>query len=415
MIENKVEITSYQKMNDRICSLLVSNHSLACLYIDCSNMNKIEGHFGKKIYLDVLKKIHRLLLDIKGKYLRQDDIIVSNGVAGDEFFVFLAKKRYDRDFYPTDLESLCNRITALLNNSVNPVTIPYLRGRPKIAVGYAVIIHNPLIRDERLINKLTEDAKHMSTYQEFKRQMRNKEKLQELILKKSIKTVFQPVVDFTNNEIIGYEALTRGPEGTEYEYPYILFDVAEETDLLFELDRLCRKEAFQNARGINPKYKLFLNCQPSAVLDPEFRDSYLESLLEDSNINPFNVVLEVTEREAVKDYDLFKEAATYYSDIGFAIAIDDTGTGYSSLESVVELKPKYIKLDISLIRGIYKNILKQELIKAIVGLSKKMHSIVIAEGIEAEDELNTLKEIGINFGQGFFFAKPAPPFPDICR
>jgi EAL domain-containing protein (putative c-di-GMP-specific phosphodiesterase class I) len=141
----------------------------------------------------------------------------------------------------------------------------------------------------------------------------------------------------------------------------------------------------------------------------------LESLLEDSNINPFNVVLEVTEREAVKDYDLFKEAATYYSDIGFAIAIDDTGTGYSSLESVVELKPKYIKLDISLIRRIYKNILKQELIKAIVGLSKKMHSIVIAEGIEAEDELNTLKEIGINFGQGFFFAKPAPPFPDICR
>jgi EAL domain-containing protein (putative c-di-GMP-specific phosphodiesterase class I) len=135
----------------------------------------------------------------------------------------------------------------------------------------------------------------------------------------------------------------------------------------------------------------------------------------DSKINPFNVVLEVTEREAVEDYDLFKEAATYYSDIGFAIAVDDTGAGYSSLETVVELKPKYIKLDISIIREIDKNILKQELIKAIVGLSKKMHSIVIAEGIETEEELNTLKEIGINFGQGFLFGKPAPPFPDICR
>jgi CheY-like chemotaxis protein len=236
----KSEITSYQKMNDRICSLLVSNHSLACLYIDCSNMNNIEGHFGKKIYLDVLRKIHNLLSDIKGKHLRQDDIIVSNGVAGDEFIVFLAKKRYDRDFCPTDLVGICNRITALINNNINPVTIPYLRGRPKIAVGYAVIIHNPLIRDERLINKLIEDAKLMSTYQEFKRQMRNKEKLQELILKESIKTVFQPVVDFTNNEIIGYEALTRGPEGTEYEYPYILFDVAEETDLLFHYFKIQR-------------------------------------------------------------------------------------------------------------------------------------------------------------------------------
>ncbi len=111
--------------------------------------------------------------------------------------------------------------------------------------------------------------------------MRNKEKLQELILKESIRTVFHPIVDLVKNEILGYEALTRGPAGTEYENPYILFDIAQETDLLFELDRLCRKKALQNAFGINPKHKLFLNCLPSAVLDPEFRDAYLQSFLKD--------------------------------------------------------------------------------------------------------------------------------------
>lgn len=407
------KIPAYLEVIDDISALMVNNLSLSALYINCSRINKIERLFGKKVYLDVIKKLHELILNLKGSEIRKDDIIVANNSTGDEFYVFLSKKREDKSFFPNDLEFLCDRITDLLNNLVAPITFPFLRGRPKIVVGYAVLIHNPLIRDERLINKLMDDARLMSTYQEFKRLMRNKEKLQELILKGSIRTVFHPIVDLISNKIMGYEALTRGPEGTEYENPYILFDIAEETDLLFELDRLCRKKALQNARGLNPDHKLFLNCLPSAVLDPEFRDSYLKSFLEDLKINPLNVVLEVTEREAIENYDLFKEAVQYYSDLGFAIAVDDTGAGYSSLETVVELKPQYIKLDISIVRGINKNILKQELIKAIMGLSRQMKSVVIAEGIETEEELETLREIGIMVGQGFLFAKPAPPFPKI--
>jgi EAL domain-containing protein (putative c-di-GMP-specific phosphodiesterase class I) len=96
----------------------------------------------------------------------------------------------------------------------------------------------------------------MAKYQEFRIRMRNKEKLQELILKESIKTVFQPIVDLIKNEVIGYEALTRGPEGTEYQNPYLLFDVADETELLFELDRLCRKKAIRTRQVL----KSTINC-----------------------------------------------------------------------------------------------------------------------------------------------------------
>lgn len=402
-----------QEVIDDISSLLINNLSLSALYINCSKISRIERHFGKKIYMDILKKIHKLILELKGKEIRRDDIIVLNGMEGDEFLVFLAKKRENKDFFPNDIEILCERITDCLNNSIFPITFPYLHGRPKVVVGYAVVIHNPLIRDERLINKLIEDAKLMSNYQEFRRLMRNKEKLQELILKESIRTIYHPIVDLENLKIIGYEALSRGPQGTEYENPYMLFDFAEETDLLFELDRLCRKKALQNSKGLKHGHKLFLNCLPSAVLDPEFRDSYLKTFLEDLKLAPVNIVLEVTEREAIENYDLFREAITYYSDLGFAIAVDDTGAGYSSLETVVELKPAFIKLDISIVRGIDRNILKQELIKAIIGLSREMGSKVIAEGIETKEELATLKSIGINIGQGFLFAKPGPAFPEI--
>ncbi|MGD0887373.1 MAG: EAL domain-containing protein, partial [Thermodesulfovibrionales bacterium] len=248
-------IPTYQEAIDDINAVLVNNLSLSALYINCSAINKIERQFGKKVYLDVLKKVHEVIVNIKSIHIRQGDFIVSTG-SNDEFIIFLSKKREEKAFYPSDLESLCERLSLILNESIFSVTFPYLRARPKISVGYAVIIRNPLIRDERLINKLIDDAKLMANYQIFKGMMRNKEKLQELILKESIHTVFQPIVDLAHNEIIGYEALSRGPVGTEYEFPYLLFDVATEMELVFELDRLCRKKALQSAKGIFPERKL---------------------------------------------------------------------------------------------------------------------------------------------------------------
>lgn len=412
--ENKIPV--YQDMIAALSELLAKNLSLSALYINCSNISKIEAMCGKKVYQDIIRKIHAVISEMREGIIRTNDIIVSNNTGSEEFTIFLSPKRNEKEFCASDLETLCTRITDYLNKTVFPITFPYLRGGPKITVGYAVIIHNPLMRDERLLNKLIDDAKQMANYYQFKRVMRYKEKLQELILKESIRTIYQPLVGFNSSEsfqIIGFEALTRGPQDTEFENPYILFDAAAESDLLFELDRLCRKKALQNAHGIGNNYKLFMNCLPSAVLDPQFRDAYLKSLLEELRLTPFNIVFEITEREMIENYDLFNQAVKYYTDLGFAIAVDDTGAGFSSLETVVELKPQYVKLDISLVRGIEKNPLKQELIKAIQSLSKQMNSLVIAEGIETKEELATLMQIGIKVGQGFLFAKPGPAFPEI--
>lgn len=414
-VKDNKGIPIYHELIEDIKSLLINNSVLAVLYINCSRVNKIEKMFGKKLYNDIRMNIKNIILNMMGKEIRHDDIIASNTPESDEFLIFLGKKREDRIFYPTDLESLSGRVTDYLDNSIFPVTFPYLRGRPRINVGYAVVLHNPLIKSERLINKLIEDAKIMSNYQEYKRLMRNKEKIQELIMKESINTVFQPIVRFEDNKVIGYEALSRGPAGTEYENPYLLFDAAAEADVLFELDRLCRKKALINSRSINPGHKLFINCFPTAVHDPEFRDAYLTSFLEEVKINPVNIVLEITEREAIENYELFKEAVAYYSGLGFSIAVDDTGTGYSGLETLFELRPDFIKVDMSIVRGIDKNKVKQELAKALIALSKELNSTVIAEGIETEEELHALREIGVKIGQGFLFARPDTLFADIKR
>ncbi len=135
--------------------------------------------------------------------------------------------------------------------------------------------------------------------------MRHREKLQELILRESVTTFYQPIIDFNRFEILGFEALSRGPQGTEFENPHNLFDAAAEADLHFELDRLCREKALQNAQGLNYNHKLFINCLPSSMFGLQYREAYLKSLLEELRIVPLNIVLEIVERDAIENFDLF--------------------------------------------------------------------------------------------------------------
>lgn len=115
---------------------------------------------------------------------------------------------------------------------------------------------------------------------------------------------------------------------------------------MFERDRLCRRKSFFNASALEKDRRLFINCLPATVHDPAFRGEALDALLLKTNLSPERVVMEISEKAAIENYTLFRSAADYYTDLGFAIAVDDTGSGHSSLETVVELKPKFLKLDI---------------------------------------------------------------------
>jgi EAL domain-containing protein (putative c-di-GMP-specific phosphodiesterase class I) len=210
--------------------------------------------------------------------------------------------------------------------------------------------------------------------------------------------------------ILGYEALTRGPEGTEFESPYMLFDIATESDLLFELDRLCRRRALQAATELRPEHKLFVNTLPMTIRDPEFHGRAMIEFLEGMKLNPSRIVLEVTERLAIENYSLFLEAMNYFTDMGFAVAVDDMGAGYSGLEKIVHLKPAYLKFDLLMVRDIDTSFVKREMLKAILSLANNVGAEVVAEGIETVEELETLLELGILYGQGFLFAKAGPDF-----
>lgn len=244
-------------------------------------------------------------------------------------------------------------------------------------------------------------------------EMKSFVELKNILDQNEIRSVFQPVVSLSDAEIIGYEALSRGPVGSILERPDALFKAAARFDLIWELEYLCRGTALEKAKDIIPTKMIFLNVDPQIINDPRFQKGQTQDMLRRFRANAGNVIFEITEKTAIDDYKSFCRILDNYTSQGYKIAIDDTGSGYSGLRTLAETRPNFIKVDMELVRGIDKDTLKQAMMKALYDFSVSTNSKIIAEGIETQDELSTLISIGIPLGQGFFLQKPQPDFADL--
>lgn len=229
---------------------------------------------------------------------------------------------------------------------------------------------------------------------------------------RDIQTVYQPIVSFPSGSIMAWEALSRGPVNSPFRSPSMLFDLAEEMGMLFALERVCRENAIIRADKLGEGQKLFLNIHPRTLTDPSFTPGSTRAILERVGLKTENIVLEITERHSIRDFSLFYKTLDHYRGQGFQIAIDDAGTGYSGLSSIAELKPNFIKIDMSLIRNINRDPVRRALLETIISFADKIDSKVIAEGIETQEEAATLLQIGTHYGQGYFLGRPTYPKPD---
>ena len=188
---------------------------------------------------------------------------------------------------------------------------------------------------------------------------------------------------------------------------------ASEQDLLFQLDCLCRQSGLAGARDLPGDAKLFLNVRPTTIHDPNFRAETLCRTLEDCKLSPSDVVFEISEQESIGNFDIFREVRDCYRGLGFQIALDDTGAGYASLEAVMELSPDFIKVDRAFVSGIDEDPVRQELLRALRSVAERINACLIAEGLDTLEELETLRRLGIPYGQGWLFGKPTPLRADV--
>lgn len=239
--------------------------------------------------------------------------------------------------------------------------------------------------------------------------------LKKIIQTKNIKTLFQPIVSLKDGEILGYEALSRGPKNTIFYEPDYMFQIAREYDLLWDLEVVCRTNALKRAYDKLNEKKLFVNIDPYIIQDKKFKKGFTNELLDEYGINPHNIIFEITENTPIKDFRQLRNILDYYSQQGYKIALDDAGTGYSGLALLVETHPNFIKVDKEVIREIDKNKIKQDLTAYFLKFSEITNIDIIAEGIETEEELRTLIDLGVQYGQGYLIQKPIESIKPINR
>lgn len=220
---------------------------------------------------------------------------------------------------------------------------------------------------------------------------------------------FQPIVSWSTREVFAYEALVRS-RARELASPPALFDAAERLDRLTDLGRTIRRTTVRDATGAGVAVPLlFVNLHPH-----DLRDDTLFTVADPLAPLAERVVFEVTERASLDD---IPDAITRVASLrarGFRVALDDLGAGYAGLTSFAQLLPDFVKLDMSLVRGIDGHAAKQRLVASMIAVCRDLGMELIAEGVETAAERDTLVALGANLLQGYLFAKPAPPFAEVA-
>jgi EAL domain-containing protein (putative c-di-GMP-specific phosphodiesterase class I) len=218
---------------------------------------------------------------------------------------------------------------------------------------------------------------------------------------------YQPIVSFAEKRVFGYEALLRSTESS-LPHPGAIIGAAERLDQLDRLGRAIRHRAALPFHASDTDEHLFVNLHVDDLLDPTLVNE--ESAL--SRIAS-RVILEITERAALERVGDVRPRIARLREMGFRIAVDDLGAGYAGLTSFAQLEPEVVKLDMSLIRGVDKSATKQKVVRSMTSLSHDMGMMVVAEGVETREERDTVTELGCDLLQGYLFAKPSPPFPQV--
>ncbi len=223
---------------------------------------------------------------------------------------------------------------------------------------------------------------------------------------REIRTVWQPILDLRSGALWGFEALTRGPEGSPWENPLELFELARLEHDEQELEAAMRRSAMRGAtQSLPPDATLFVNADVRFIGMPLNPDGEPWS--------PARTIIEISEHSPLFDEPeaLKAQIATWRAE-GYRIALDDFGSGYAGQTALLAVRPDVIKIDRQLVAGIAQDAWRQAIVLSVVRMAAALDIIVIAEGIETEQERDELAAMGISFGQGFLLGRPEPrPLP----
>jgi EAL domain-containing protein (putative c-di-GMP-specific phosphodiesterase class I) len=386
-------VSSLTSLHKELANVLDTDERVSVFYLHLPNSSIVEDRYGWEAMEAFMGAASHYLLQMGARFRRERGAASLNGAFADDF-VMLCPGRDDEEQFRMELAQGLERHMRMLDSD--------LASASKVYVGIAGLRQLPRLNRERLVYRAIQEAQQ-DAMDVGKQILQSQARvLDECIAEQSFVMHYQPIVDIESMKIFGYEALVRCQK-PELANPYVLFDVADKSDRTRALTRVLRRIAVRAIDDLESGQYLFLNLHPTDLEDPELVDppDWMRGLGD-------QVVLEITERAAIEDFKDFRARLQNLRDLGFRVAIDDLGSGYSALNNVAELEPELLKFDMLLIRGIDESEVRQNLVKQLVKFAHGINCRVVAEGIEHRTELNVVQELGCDLGQGFFLARPAP-------
>lgn len=238
--------------------------------------------------------------------------------------------------------------------------------------------------------------------------------LRDIVQTCQLTAVFQPIVDLHQRHVAGFEGLIRGPASSVLHSPTELFSVARDYGMVSEVEYLSRRVVLESFARLGFSRKVFLNVSPDILLQQDSKTGETLKYIEELGLQPSQVIIEITENTPTLDYQLLRDATRHYRSMGFEIAIDDLGEGFSGLRLWSEIRPNYVKIDKHFIQNIHLDPVKLQFVRSIQEIATKSGARIIAEGIESQAELMAVRDLGIAYGQGYHIARPtAAPSQEI--
>ncbi len=396
------ELPTVPVIIDALRDRLLDNREMGVLYIDVEQYSHIEEAYGWEIFDGLLKHTARTLRRMVGTVFATEDFVAVNRAGGSDFYVFASLEPGEDAV--VRLQRKARQVEESLRGSLDEAFGARIHKRIGVFVGHALLRPNPQLRVERLVYRGLRQAIAVATTKEEERQGHLRESFRDILRKERIRTVYQPIFQLEQLDLFGHEALTRGPADTAFESPELLFQFAAENEAVWELEKLCLASSASRYAPSDGDGLLFINVEAETITALSYSGSESVPAL---FAQKHPVVLEVTERSAIRDIAVFRNALTTLRRLGFRIAIDDAGSGYASLQAIAELRPDYIKVANTLITGLRSDSIKRDVVEMLVNLSRRIDAVCVAEGIETPEDLDECRKLGIPYGQGFYLGVPA--------
>ena len=430
--------------NPLVCQQMLQRSGfLSLLSIHTEHFQKIGVDFGPRAYSIFQEYFQTTLFNLwgrMGKY-RANDILCKQSPPSKTFLIILEKSRRQPSApEPGVLENLADRLSTTLHSHLwgeisktsSTRSIPdCITTLPKFSIGHATILDNHWVDRSDLIESLLERSREVAQLQQRRTLERQRELVQSIIHRHDVLTPHYQAIFHASTvtkqavtaameqksiaplaeSIYGFESLVRvngpateklmkggGPIHLETKYlrPDILFSLAETVSLTLELDQTClwrASEYFGNLPGV-----LLINILPRNFHHIE----KLKPLLAPGQ----QIIFEISESEAINNFDFIEQARKKLGSQWFKVAIDDFGKGHASIDRVIHIKPDIIKLDRCLVHNIHLDSSKLAFVRGLLSAAKITNAKLIAEGIESLEEINTLKSVGIDYLQGFLLHRP---------